>query len=50
MTTPNNVPRQRAIEAIIGEEISSMMLSGKAIPAVEDAIESRVNTLLAGVH
>ncbi|KPC50236.1 sn-glycerol-3-phosphate-binding periplasmic protein UgpB precursor [Amantichitinum ursilacus] len=50
VTTPSNVPRQRAIEAIIGEEISSMMLSGKAIPAVEDAIESRVNTLLASVH
>ncbi|GGP26871.1 extracellular solute-binding protein [Silvimonas amylolytica] len=49
VSTPSNVPRQRAIEAIVGEEISSMMLSGKAIPAVEDAIETRVNTLLAGV-
>lgn len=49
ITTPSNVPRQRAIEAIIGEEISSMMLSGKAVPAVQDAIEQRVNTLLASV-
>lgn len=48
VSTPNNVPRQRAIEAIVGEEISSMMLSGKAIPAVQNAIETRVNTLLAG--
>jgi multiple sugar transport system substrate-binding protein len=46
---PNSVPRQRAIETIVGEEISNMILSGK--PAGETAIsaEARVNKLLSSV-
>jgi multiple sugar transport system substrate-binding protein len=48
-SVPNSVPRQRAIETIVGEEISNMILSGK--PAGETAIsaEARVNKLLSSV-
>lgn len=44
---PPAVPRQRAVETIVGEEISNLMLAGKALPEVQAAVEQRVNRLLA---
>ena len=47
---PNSVPRQRAIEDIVGEEMVNMMLAKKPIDAVQNAAEERVNKLLATVR
>ncbi|WP_394790772.1 extracellular solute-binding protein [Rhodoferax sp.] len=46
----NTVPRQRAIESIVGEEISNMLLAKKPIDAVQKSAEERVNKLLATVR
>lgn len=48
-SVPNTVVRQRAIETIVGEEISNMMLSKKPVADVAKSAEERVNKLLAGV-
>ncbi|MEO8154589.1 MAG: extracellular solute-binding protein [Rhizobacter sp.] len=44
---PGIVARQRAVEGIIGEELSNQLLSGKSVADVQKAIETRVNKLLA---
>ncbi|KQV92765.1 extracellular solute-binding protein [Rhizobacter sp. Root1221] len=44
---PGTVPRQRAVEQIIGEELSSMLLANKPVADVQAGIEQRVNKLLA---
>ncbi|WP_020680166.1 extracellular solute-binding protein [Marinobacterium rhizophilum] len=46
-TMPSNVARQRAVETIIGEEISNMMLSDKPADDVKQSIEKRVNRLIS---
>lgn len=46
-SVPSNVARQRAVETIVGEEISNMMLSKKPIADVQKSAEERVNKLLA---
>lgn len=48
-SVPNNVPRQRAVETLVGEEISNMMLTKKPIPEVVKSVEERVNKLLSSV-
>jgi multiple sugar transport system substrate-binding protein len=50
VSLPSNVPRQRAIEAIVGEEMINMLLTQKPIDAVQKAGEERVNKLLATVR
>jgi multiple sugar transport system substrate-binding protein len=44
---PGNVVRQRAVETLIGEEISNLTLTGKPLAEVQKSIEQRVNKLLA---
>jgi multiple sugar transport system substrate-binding protein len=44
---PNTVPRQFAIQAIVGEEISSMLSTGKSVADVQKEAEQRTNALLA---
>ncbi|MBI3349401.1 MAG: extracellular solute-binding protein [Burkholderiales bacterium] len=43
---PGNVPTQRAIELLIGEDVANVMISGKAIDEVQDSVEKRVNKAL----
>ena len=50
VSLPNSVPRQRAIESIVGEEMVNMMVAKKPIDAVQKSAEERVNKLLAGVR
>ena len=47
-SVPSNVGRQRAVELAISEEIGSMYLTKKPIADVQNAIEQRVDKLLAG--
>ena len=49
-SVPSDVPRQRAVEVAIGEEISSMYLTKKPIADVQAAIEQRVGKLLVGAN
>ena len=49
-SVPSDVPRQRAVEAAVGEEIGSMYLSKKPIADVQTAIEQRVGKLLTGTN
>ena len=44
---PNTIVRQRAIETIVGEEISNMMLSKKPVADTAKSAEERVNKLLS---
>jgi len=44
---PSNVVRQRAVETLIGEEISNLTLTAKPLAEVQKSIEQRVNKLLA---
>lgn len=44
---PNTVPRQFAIQQIVGEEISNMLATGKSIPDVQKDAEERTNKLLS---
>ena len=46
---PNSVVRQRAIETIVGEEISNMTLSKKSVADTAKSAEERVNKLLSSV-
>ena len=50
VSVPSNVPRQRAIEAIVGEEMVNMLLTKKPIDAVQKSAEERVNKLLSTVR
>ena len=45
----NSVVRQRAIETIVGEEISNMTLSKKSVADTAKSAEERVNKLLSSV-
>ena len=47
---PNYVPRQRAIEIIVDQEIGNMLVSRKPLAQVQDAAETRVNKLLESVR
>jgi multiple sugar transport system substrate-binding protein len=47
---PHNVPRQRAIEVIVDQEIGNMLLSKKPLVQVQEAAETRVNKLLDSVR
>jgi multiple sugar transport system substrate-binding protein len=44
---PNTVPRQFAIQEMVGDEVSNMLSSGKSIPDVEQQAQDRVNKLLS---
>jgi multiple sugar transport system substrate-binding protein len=44
---PNTVPRQFAIQQIVGEEISNMLSTGKPVADVQKEAEQRTNALLA---
>ncbi|MEK6296044.1 MAG: ABC transporter substrate-binding protein, partial [Paraburkholderia tropica] len=44
---PNTVPRQFAIQQIVGEEISNMLSTGKSVADVQKEAEQRTNALLA---
>lgn len=46
---PNSIVRQRAIETIVGEEISNMILSKKSVADTAKSAEERVNKLLSTV-
>lgn len=43
---PGNVPTQRAIELLIGEDVANLMLSAKPVAEVQASVEKRVNTAL----
>ncbi|KQV52801.1 ABC transporter substrate-binding protein [Pelomonas sp. Root1217] len=43
---PGNVPTQRGIELLIGEDVANVMISGKPIDEVQDSVERRVNKAL----
>ncbi|MGM9482376.1 extracellular solute-binding protein [Roseateles sp. NT4] len=43
---PGNVPTQRAIELLIGEDVANVMISGKPMEEVQASVEKRVNKAL----
>jgi len=43
---PGNVPTQRAIELLIGEDVANLMISAKPVTEVQASVEKRVNTAL----
>jgi multiple sugar transport system substrate-binding protein len=43
---PGNVPTQRNIELLIGEDVANLLLSGKPIAEVQASVEKRVNKAL----
>jgi multiple sugar transport system substrate-binding protein len=43
---PGNVPTQRAIELLIGEDVANVMISGEPVAEVQDSVEKRVNKAL----
>lgn len=43
---PGNVPTQRAIELLIGEDVANLLLSAKPVAEVQANVEKRVNTAL----
>ena len=43
---PGNVPTQRNIELLIGEDVANLMLSAKPVTEVQASVEKRVNTAL----
>jgi multiple sugar transport system substrate-binding protein len=47
---PHTIPRQRAIEIAVDQEIGNMMVSKKSLQATQEAAESRVNKLLDAVR
>jgi len=47
---PHMIPRQRAIEVIVDQEIGNMMISKKPLAQTQDAAETRVNKLLDAVR
>jgi multiple sugar transport system substrate-binding protein len=47
---PHSIPRQRAIEIAVDQEIGNMMTSKKPLTETQDAAEARVNKLLDSVH
>lgn len=47
---PHSIPRQRAIEIAVDQEIGNMMTSKKPLAETQDAAEARVNKLLDSVR
>ena len=43
---PGNVPTQRAIELLIGEDVANVMISAKPVDEVQASVEKRVNKAL----
>jgi multiple sugar transport system substrate-binding protein len=43
---PGNVPTQRAIELLIGEDVANVMISAKPVGEVQASVEKRVNKAL----
>ena len=43
---PGNVPTQRNIELLIGEDVANLLLSGKPVAEVQASVEKRVNKAL----
>ena len=43
---PGNVPTQRAIELLIGEDVANLMISSKPVSEVQASVEKRVNLAL----
>jgi multiple sugar transport system substrate-binding protein len=43
---PGNVPTQRGIELLIGEDVANVMISGKPVDEVQASVEKRVNKAL----
>jgi multiple sugar transport system substrate-binding protein len=43
---PGNVPTQRNIELLIGEDVANLLLSGKPVADVQASVEKRVNKAL----
>lgn len=43
---PGNVPTQRNIELLIGEDVANLLLSGKSVAEVQASVEKRVNKAL----
>lgn len=44
---PGNVPTQRNIELLIGEDVANLLLSGKPVAEVQASVEKRVNKALS---
>lgn len=47
---PSNVPTQRAVELLIGEDVSNLMVSDKPIAEVQTNVERQVNKMLRKVR
>ncbi|WP_431103631.1 extracellular solute-binding protein [Roseateles noduli] len=47
---PGNVPTQRAIELLIGEDVSNLLISGKPVAEVQADVEKQVNKALKKVR
>lgn len=47
---PSNVPTQRAVELLIGEDVSNLLVSGKPIAEVQADVEKQVNKTLKKVR
>ena len=47
---PHSIPRQRAIEIAVDQEIGNMITSKKPLNETQDAAESRANKLLDAVR
>ena len=47
---PSSVPTQRAVELLIGEDVSNLLVSGKPIAEVQDDVEKQVNKALKKVR
>ncbi|PIM51610.1 ABC transporter substrate-binding protein [Roseateles chitinivorans] len=47
---PSSVPTQRAVELLIGEDVSNLLVSGKSIAEVQDDVEKQVNKALKKVR
>lgn len=43
---PGNVPTQRNIELLIGEDVANLLMSGKSVAEVQASVEKRVNKAL----
>jgi len=50
MAMPGNVPTQRAIELLIGEDVANLMISAKPVAEVQASVEKRVNKALQKVR
>lgn len=44
---PGNVPTQRSIELLVGEDVANLLISGKPVAEVQASVEKRVNKALS---